>query len=735
MAERRCGAFLWAVVLYASLVCVARADLASWLHRPPPAAGRRPPPHRKPPPPAARIDPLVQVNVTVTGELALEAVDPDLAAGVDTDPLDSVPPGETVRRLVERVNESTTVNTQVDFDPEAVRGLVTGDVVEVPLTLTLPESVVAALQLDAGGGGTGQHRRLLSDEAHSLRRQALEMHGSRRSLSEFVAFQGRLQDLLRSVGAAGGQEDIVKLVPTAAAATSTGKSNAAKDLMIVGGKPLNVTSVTFVFTSSSCSPARAARTINYDWVSSRWDNSSTPATFTSLSRQHDICSYNKLNFLRVINKVYGPIEIPCTGSQPTKGKYDLNTGCSDPEIWGLWDFAKSWLAKNDPAMSAGLFAVRRKIIVFPFSKGPGCGWAGRANVGCSNGGDCLTWLAPGVTDSVLDLGTVFHELAHNIGLAHSGRRMCDSTGACAVREYEDRTCIMGMGFPTDNQKKYICTNAAQSYKAGWASPIERNGDSPFNGTFSYDAVAGDFNDNVILLPAMGGTDKNMLRIVLDQTGVDRLRARQRALFVSYRARIPGNDYDSGLHNNYHQKVFVHEFNETADNKPSDQDNPPLIMAVLDVKGANGRPPVIGDSWGALPDRYTYTAPPGRGRLVIRVVARTVTNATLQLCRALVDQEQGDDLCFNGKDDDCDGLADDEDPDCADVPAVASSPPPPPSRTFSSPPPPSPSPPPPPPPPLAEPPPPSKRKSSPPPAAAASSASPPPPKKRQSSGGR
>ena len=28
--------------------------------------------------------------------------------------------------------------------------------------------------------------------------------------------------------------------------------------------------------------------------------------------------------------------------------------------------------------------------------------------------------------------------AHNIGLAHSGRRMCDATGTCAVREYEDR---------------------------------------------------------------------------------------------------------------------------------------------------------------------------------------------------------------------------------------------------------------------------------------------------------
>ena len=40
----------------------------------------------------------------------------------------------------------------------------------------------------------------------------------------------------------------------------------------------------------------------------------------------------------------------------------------------------------------------------------------QANVGCSNGGDCMTWLAPGVTDTVLDMGTVFHELGASVWL-------------------------------------------------------------------------------------------------------------------------------------------------------------------------------------------------------------------------------------------------------------------------------------------------------------------------------
>lgn len=58
-----------------------------------------------------------------------------------------------------------------------------------------------------------------------------------------------------------------------------------------------------------------------------------------------VCSYNKLRFENSINKVYGPIDFPCQGSWPTKGKYDITKSCADPELYGAWDAAKDYLKK------------------------------------------------------------------------------------------------------------------------------------------------------------------------------------------------------------------------------------------------------------------------------------------------------------------------------------------------------------------------------------------------------
>ncbi|KAG2443666.1 hypothetical protein HXX76_002015 [Chlamydomonas incerta] len=693
-----------------------------------------------------------------TGELSVESVDPEPSAFRDLDPYDVTPRGDTVRRLLDRVDENRTVLTAVNFEPEAARGLVTGDVLEVPLTVTLSQATLEALQLDGGNASayaTGGARRRLSHAARSLRRQALEMHGSRRRLSEFVTFQGKLSALLRAVGAAGGQDDLSHLVPSASKAKIAGKPNGAKDLMIVGGQPVTVSSITLVMTASDCPKPRVAKSFNASWVAARWSNATAPAAGNNLERLHEVCSYGKLRFPNSSNAVYGPIDIPCTGFWKTgvDGKdlrpYNLNTSCGDPELFGLWDYAKSWLEKKDQAMFQNLKNIRRKIIVFPFAfrdRQDHCSFGGRGSVGCSEGHDCLTWLNPGLASLDVTMDTIFHELGHNIGLQHSGRNMCDKNGQCGVQEYEDRTCLMGIGAPKDRDKQYICTNAPQAYKAGWSSPIDRNGDAPFNGTIVYDQVIGNLENKEVLLPAMALTNNNHLRIVVDQTGVDRSkRALQRALFVSYRARVSGLSYDNGLSDNYHRRVFIHEFNETADNKASETagDMPSsLILAVLDTKdNVTKLNKVITDDWGALPDNYTYVAPGGKGRLVIRVVKTRATNASIQLCHATAFEETD---CSDGIDNDCDGLQDSDDPDCEDGGvAEDSSPPPPPGRAYNSPPPsPPPRPPPPPPsnprlpsrpPPSPAPPPTKKQKPS--PSASSKAAPPPPPTKKRNGSGR
>ncbi|PNW82272.1 hypothetical protein CHLRE_06g278164v5 [Chlamydomonas reinhardtii] len=633
----------------------------------------------------------------------------------NADPYQLPPLVDNSYRLVDKTEDGSKYDTAVDLEDHT--GLITGDKLTTGLTLELPQSIADLVNAELGGGnGT---RRRLSEQEHSLRRMVLEYHNTERSLKEFVQLQslirdvadthverGRrlqvnLKDLIGAVSGAGGTQSFVNLTPKAKKTTRTG-AGGAKDLMIVGGKPLNITSVTFVFTSSCLKPPQY---INTAWVSNNWDNAKAASpTAPTLQRYYDVCSYNKLRFENSINKVYGPIDFPCQGSWPTKGKYDITKSCADPELYGAWDAAKDYLKKVDPDTFKILDGIRRKIFILPFR--PVCTFGGRANVGCPGGGDCLTWMTYAAENRFIDMSTVFHELAHNIGLSHSARNVCDGKGSCEVQDYGDKTCFMGSGYPVDPTKQILCSSAPQGYKAGWISPMvdpfAGADQTPTTGEFKYSDVPMGQNSTV-QLPAMGATDKNFLRIILDQKGITPVngRRRERAVFVSYRSVLPSTHpnylYDSGLSPDFNRRIFIHEFNETADNNPTDDSYPPLIRNVLDIIPATGKPNTIGDGWGALPNKWEYAG--SQGRLVLRVWSKSQTNATISLCFATVTTETGD-ACYNQVDDDCDGLMDDDDPDCAGVeqPQDKNDQPPPPAPIFKarspppSPPPPSPPPP-------------------------------------------
>ncbi|KAG2439563.1 hypothetical protein HXX76_004916 [Chlamydomonas incerta] len=691
----------------------------SWLKRPPPI--RRSPPPRsrstgaKPeaaPSPAPEA--LKQVTVTVSGELSIQTFHspPDRNA----DPYQLPPLVDNSYRLVDKTEDGSKFDTAMELDDHA--GLITGDKLTTGLTLELPKSIADLVNTELGSGnGT---RRRLSEQEHSLRRMVLEYHNTERSLKDFVGLQNlirdvaethaeherrrlqiNLKDLIGAVSGAGGTQSFVNLTPKAKKTTRTG-AGGAKDLMIIGGKPLNITSVTFVFTSSCLKPSQY---INTAWVNNNWDSAKAASNFTpTLQRYYDVCSYKKLRFTNTINKVYGPIDFPCQGSWPTKGKYDITKSCADPELYGAWDAAKDFLKKTDADTFKILEGIRRKIFILPFR--PVCGFGGRANVGCPGGGDCLTWMAYAPADRIIDMSTIFHELAHNIGLSHSARNVCDGKGSCEVQDYGDKTCFMGSGYPFDNTKQVLCANAPQGYKAGWISPMvdpfAGAEGAPTSGEFKYSDVPMGQNSTV-LLPAMGVTDNNFLRIIIDQKGVTPVngRKRERALFVSYRSTLPISHpnylYDSGLSPDFNRRVFIHEFNETADNNPTDDSNPPLIRNVLDIIPATGKPNSIGDGWGALPNKWEYAGT--EGRLVLRVWSKGQTNATISLCLAKATAEDGD-SCFDNLDNDCDGLVDQDDPDCSGVEGEkdVNDKPPPPAPVFKprspppSPPPPSPPPP-------------------------------------------
>lgn len=86
--------------------------------------------------------------------------------------------------------------------------------------------------------------------------------------------------------------------------------------MIIGGKPLNVTSITFFFTSSSCgiNPVLSESQIRARW----YDNGDSAPVTASLQRYHRVCSYNKLGFYPDRNLVFGPIDVPvsCISNLP-----------------------------------------------------------------------------------------------------------------------------------------------------------------------------------------------------------------------------------------------------------------------------------------------------------------------------------------------------------------------------------------------------------------------------------
>ncbi|KAG2439960.1 hypothetical protein HXX76_004079 [Chlamydomonas incerta] len=740
---------LYKLLIVAGLCLALQVDAASrsYLTRPPPL--KRPPPHRSQPrqatPSPAPEAEVVTVIVNVTGQLSQSLghgfVQKD--ASSEDSAWSLVLQEEQIARLVPvspKTPEEASVNTRIELETDDT--LITGDPVNAPLALDVPKSVADRLGLEIapdGGpvagdnttdGSTGSRRRLTEVE-HAARRMILDFHGTRRTLAEF----NDLTDVLAQLG-------VQNQVPKAKVPKSGVKKNGgAKDLMIIGGKPLNVTSITFFFTSSSCgiNPVLTEAQIKARW----YDNGDSAPVTASLQRYHRVCSYNKLGFYPDRNMVFGPIDVPCTGTQPTKGAYDLRKGKGnkvnlDGEMYGLYDLAKAWLRTYRPEVIPQLPFLRRKVLVWPWNNQAQllkngdlevANWAGMANMGCPgnpdpNGivPDCLTWMNTDLPSTTIDLTTLFQELGHNIGLAHSTRTVCDAAG-CAKDEYGDSSDPMGGAGPISGDKSYICLSAPQAYKAGWAVPL-----ADLNATL-LDANSG-FTDYTV--PSAHSTDTNYIRIAIDQTGIattDRLRP-QRAIYVSYRVAQPLGGYDSGLPKELNARVWVHEYNETANGLTANLKTPPMVLNMLDLPVADPKtkkvgPPVV-PGWGPLSTRLTLPRAFGAGdSLTIMLKDKTTSAATVSLCRTTVAAESMDDgTCNDGLDNDCDGVADGDDPDCGGA-GDAKSPPPPPLAVLRKSPPPSPPP----------PPPPAKKATSPPPPANVASAVPSPKRPKAGTGRR
>ncbi|GIL97556.1 hypothetical protein Vretimale_3192 [Volvox reticuliferus] len=581
--------------------------------------------------------PIVNVTVYVEGTVLVYVSHDNPKAGGG--PTQISPPMEVTHTLIDKQADNTsTVEVRVDFGEEA-DSLVTGDVVVAPITLGLLTNQAAQLGLGPDGEtSSGGQRRLLSEEHKQARRMVLDFHETRRSLQEART----LIDLLRRLNITSLSQTPKSNAPDVQLLT---RSN-DKDMFIVNGLPQAMSSLTFIFKSSSCGvkPALNAEKARQWW----YDNGDNAPIVATLQRYYNVCSFEQMLFRPSMNLVFD-VDIPCTGNT-SAGRYDLKNGNGngynlDGELYGMPELAKQYLQKAYPDVFARWSTFRRKVFFFPFNWYKGyAGFAGLAMMGCAQNFDCYTWMQPGLLDDFVELGIAFQELGHNIGLAHSSRMSCNENG-CVRDEYGDPTDPMGFTWVDIREKQLVCTNAPQAYKAGWSGLVDQVGGPDLKTGIPRNFV----------LPAMALKKENMLRITMSN-GNSWAAPAGPALFVSFRVRQAGpGSYDSGLNNNWNNRVWVHEYNETNNGIAANYRTPPIVLAMLTD---DAKPSEIG-GWG-IPKRSFTKWVPGVFGVNITVRSKTPQAATVSVCRFVSQVELA---CSDGIDNDCDGWVDSDDPDC------------------------------------------------------------------------
>lgn len=423
---------------------------------------------------------------------------------------------------------------------------------------------------------------------------------------------------------------------------------------VIDGKPVNITSVTFLVSVCGQTPV-----VTHNILRARYFNAFAPSNYVTLQSMHSTCSYNKLRFLPENNIIVSNITLPCAGTF-NGAKYN-SSKCDSAEIYG-------WM--NDAIIQAraqgvNLSKYKRRIMMLPSR--PACPWGGLASVGCTT--SCNTWINTSPTSSEIDMPTLFQELAHNIGLMHSNRNI-----SWASAEYGDCTDPMGCGGPNPTQRltTMSCINAPQQYKAGWSSPA-------YNIDFANIFPLGTYASHT--LPALALSDKSMMRIKISSlpptTQAFSPRLQEHVLYISYRVRQPAPGYDSGLTDDMNARTYIYTYNTTITNPPyPDPSLPPfkpMLIGVLDNSTKRiSRMPELKAS-----RLYTTWFPNLQAGIALRFDTKTTINVTISVCKMASQTESTEDECIDGIDNDCNGLADIEEPGCMGYYGISSSPPSPP----------------------------------------------------------
>eukprot|EP00198_Chlamydomonas_reinhardtii_P004923 XP_001694259.1 gametolysin-like matrix metalloproteinase [Chlamydomonas reinhardtii] len=389
------------------------------------------------------------------------------------------------------------------------------------------------------------------------------------------------------------------------------------------------------------------------------------------------CSYGKMRFDPADNIVVGPVDVPCAGVSAKSGTPYSAASCSPDDVYGFAEAAEAAAVRQ---YGLDLSRYRHRLVVLP--QLASCGWK--------------AWVK-GV--NARTLSTIFHEMVHNLAAEHAA--------VPGSSDYGDASDPLGTCCATR------CPNAPHAWQLGWAEPAAELGGGGL--------PAGVWRP--FTLPSSALSDVNMLRISADwlegelaaavatpspapvesgtkprdtnigsssgsgnastagsgvAAGLEEGGAppppapppaatlaavpkeRPPAVYVSYRT---AEGYDYGLDPDSVGRVHVHVFNGTRYGTNGDRTQ---LQARL----------LPGQWWGAGADGGLGTGPGLNGaaslvglsligslpwRLNISVVSTSSATAQVWVCRAAAEAREAD--CEDGLDNDCDGLIDEDDPDC------------------------------------------------------------------------
>lgn len=340
---------------------------------------------------------------------------------------------------------------------------------------------------------------------------------------------------------------------------------------------------------------------------------------TNMAGYFSTCSMNRVNINPSVAVVTG-IRL-CAGTVPdTYDSFTVDT-CRGPNM-------PRWMAKVLADARAGGMNVdqyHHSIMILPrgFTKYVSdCNWAGVGSTGPTvppfqtmtsgnSWGTAFVWWAG---DNFGDQQILFHELGHNYGLYHASAPPALMPGCTG--DTCDNTCAMG-GVGGQGVR---CLNAPHSYQLGWAWDLVELQDP--------DLPAG--HTELVAIPAQLSKQASMVRLVLGPLG-------STVLYLSARRNAAPYDlpFEAGPRAT-RPFVLVHAWNGAQDDTGH----------VTDLRAAVG----VNSTW-----LEAATS------IVVRFVAWDGAAATVAVCRRRSAVET---LCGNNQDDDCDGLVDWADPDCA-----------------------------------------------------------------------